>query len=110
MADTNTSNKKSKFTMKTKSLINFFFFFSINFLSFVSLTLSNSVHREETFEIRNKGTLEEETFVNGLYWFKGIDGYRYTIKYTIDKNGTHTDIESFYIHRIPPTLLKTLVG
>lgn len=82
----------------------------MNFLSFVSITLNNHVHREETVEIRNKGTPDQEPFVNGLYWFRGADGYRYTVKYAIDKDGIHTDIETLYIHRIPPTLLKTLVG
>ncbi|XP_055325635.1 uncharacterized protein LOC129579504 [Sitodiplosis mosellana] len=74
------------------------------------LSLTNSVFREETFEIRDKGTPEEETFVNGQYWFKGDDGYKYYIKYTINNNGVHTEIDRTLIHRIPPSTLKSLVG
>lgn len=66
--------------------------------------------REETFEIKNKGTPEEETFLNGQFVFKGDDGYRYYIKYTIDKNGVHAEVDRTLIHRIPPSTLKSLVG
>lgn len=75
-----------------------------------SFTLSNSVYREETFEIRNKGTPEEETYLNGQYAFKGDDGYKYYIKYIIDKDGIHTEVDRLLIHRIPPGTLKSLVG
>lgn len=61
-------------------------------------------------EIKNKGTPEEETIVIGSYSFKGDDGYRYTIKYTIDKSGKHIEIDRAPFRRIPPSLLKSLVG
>lgn len=75
-----------------------------------SLILTNSVTREETFEIRHKGTDEEETVVVGKYAFKGDDGYRYFIKYTIDKTGIFVELDRAPIRRIPPSVLKSLVG
>lgn len=75
-----------------------------------SLHLSNSITRDETFEIKNKGTPEEEIVVTGEYVFKGDDGYRYYIKYSIDADGTHVTVDSTAIHRIPPSALKSLVG
>lgn len=82
----------------------------IYFLSSISLTTSHNVHREETFEVRNKGTPQEETVLNGLYWFTGADGFRYTIEYTIDKNGIRTGINLTEFNRTPLPLLKILVG
>lgn len=75
-----------------------------------SFFVSNSVNREETLEVKNKGTPDEETVVNGKYSFKGDDSYKYFIKYTIDKNGIHIDIDRLLFHRIPPSTLKSLVG
>lgn len=66
--------------------------------------------RQETLEIKNKGTPEEETVITGVILFKGDDGYRYFIRYTIDKSGNHIEIDRAAIHRIPPSLLKSLVG
>lgn len=75
-----------------------------------SFGISNSVGRQETLEIKNKGTPEEETVITGVILFKGDDGYRYFIRYTIDKSGNHIEIDRAAIHRIPPSLLKSLVG
>lgn len=72
--------------------------------------MSYSIYREETFDIKNKGTPQEETVVTGLYLFKGEDGYKYYVNYTINKNGTHVEIDRAPIHRIPPSTLKSLVG
>lgn len=76
----------------------------------LSLGVSHSVFRDETFEIKNKGTLDEETNVTGQYSFLGDDGYKYFIKYTIDKSGNHIEIDRAPFRRIPPSLLKSLVG
>lgn len=66
--------------------------------------------REETFEIKNEGTPDEEKIVFGQFSFKGDDGFKYFIKYRVDKEGSHVEIDSVYVHRIPPSTLKSLVG
>lgn len=73
-------------------------------------SVSAFIYREETYEVKNKGTPEEETILNGFYRFNAEDGYRYFIKYTIDKNGTKIDVSRLLHHRIPPNALKSLVG
>ncbi|XP_031633364.1 uncharacterized protein LOC116347087 [Contarinia nasturtii] len=74
------------------------------------LAVPGLVIREETLEVRNKGTDKEETAVIGLYFFDGDDGYRYYIKYTIDNNGIITEVEAVPRRRVPPNVLKSLVG
>lgn len=70
----------------------------------------NGVHRTETIEIINKGTPEEEYIITGLFGFKADDGYKYTVKYSYDKNGSNVIVDSFPIRRIPPNALKSLIG
>lgn len=76
----------------------------------ISYFLSNSFSRIETYEIKNKGLPTEETIVSGQYGFEGADGFRYLIKFNVDKNGNHIEIDRFSINRIQPNLLKSLIG
>lgn len=48
--------------------------------------------------------------MTGQYGFEGTDGYRYIIKYMIDKSGNHIEIDKISIHRIQPNVLKSLIG
>lgn len=75
-----------------------------------SYFISNSINRNESFEIKNKGLPTEETIVTGQYGFKGADGYKYIIKYNIDNSGNHIELDKFSINRIPPNVLKSLIG
>lgn len=81
---------------------------------FFRYSVSGFIYREETYEVKNKGTPEEETILDGVYRFKAEDAYRYSIKYTIDKNGTKIDVSRESLqpphHRITPNALKSLVG
>lgn len=84
--------------------------FFLGWREWFSYFFSNSVNRAETLEIKNKGLPTEETIVTGQYGFEGADGYRYIIKYVIDKSGNKIEIDKFSIHRIPPNVLKSLIG
>lgn len=66
--------------------------------------------REEKLDVLNKGTPNEETSITGEWTFKADDGYKYYIKYRVDKTGTHIDIDKTPIKRIPPNALKSLIG
>lgn len=72
--------------------------------------VTNSIRREESYEVKNKGASDEEIVLTGVYSFKADDGYKYFIQYTIDGNGTTIDVSRTAIHRIPPNALKSLVG
>lgn len=88
----------------------YLFFWGGGLREWFSYFLSNSINRNETLEIKNKGLPTQQTIVTGQYGFKGADGYKYIIKYIIDKSGNHIVIDKFSIHRIPPNLLKSLIG
>lgn len=68
------------------------------------------VYREETVEIINKGTPEEDFTISGTLTFRADDGFKYNIKYTYDKTGRNVTIDRFPFKRIPPNALKSLVG
>lgn len=69
-----------------------------------------AVYRREKLEVKNKGTADEETVVTGFYSFLGEDEYKYFIRYTIDKKGSHIEVDPVLFERIPPSTLKSLVG
>lgn len=91
-----------------KKLLNLIYLFIFGATN--SFFLTNAISREETLEIKNKGLATEETIVSGYYGFEGADGFRYIIKYTIDKSGNHIEIDRFSIHRIQQNVLKSLIG
>lgn len=66
--------------------------------------------REEKLEVVNKGTPDEKEVISGIFQVKGDDGYKYFVRYTIDKEGTKIDVDRAPIRRIPPGALKSLVG
>lgn len=66
--------------------------------------------REETLELVNKGTSDEKEVISGVVGFKGEDGYKYFVRYTIDNEGTKIEVDRVPIRRIPPSALKSLVG
>lgn len=68
------------------------------------------LHREETVEIVNKGTPEEDVVITGKYVFKADDGFKYTVEYTYDKDGRNVTVSRAPYRRIDPNALKSLVG
>lgn len=58
----------------------------------------------------NKGQPDENEVISGVVEVKGDDGYKYFIRYTIDKNGSQVEVDRAPIRRIPPNALKSLVG
>lgn len=75
-----------------------------------SYRASNGVSREETVQITNEGTPEQDVIISGKYLFTADDGYRYVVKYSYDKNGSNVIIDQFPVRRIPPNALKSLIG
>lgn len=81
-----------------------------------SLSLSNSystnvgVCRDESFEILNRGSAYEEVILNGEITFSADDKYQYTIYYGYDKGGRNVTLDYFVFDRIPPSVLKSLIG
>lgn len=78
-------------------------------MNFSYLT-GNGGTRKEKLEKINVGTPLEETLITGFFNYKGEDGFKYNVAYTIDKHGSHINVTRFAIHRIPPQALKSLVG
>lgn len=53
---------------------------------------SDGQEREETAELRNEGTDDEELAVTGSFSYVSPDGKTYRVDYTADKNGFHPKI------------------
>lgn len=68
------------------------------------------MHREEKLEVVNKGQPDENEVLSGVLEVRGDDGYKYYIRYTIDKSGSQILVDRAPIRRIPPNALKSLVG
>lgn len=68
------------------------------------------MNREESVEVKNRGTPEEEFVFTGSYSFRAEDGFKYIVRYTLSKTGSDVTIDRIAIHRIPPNALKSLVG
>lgn len=80
------------------------------FLLSNSYSTNVGVYRDESFEILNRGSAYEEFVLNGELRFSADDKYQYTIYYGYDKNGRHVTIDYFVFDRIPPSVLKSLIG
>lgn len=84
-------------------------FFSIR-NSLYSYSTSNSIFRDESIEIHNKGTRHEQLVLYGVLRFTADDSYMYAIQYSYDKNGRNVTLDYYAFNRIPPGVLKSLVG
>lgn len=60
--------------------------------------------------MKNRGALEEEIIIDGLYIFNAEDGYKYFLRFLADKGGLNISAYNLPIRRIPPGALKSLVG
>ncbi|KAF7381058.1 hypothetical protein HZH68_015933 [Vespula germanica] len=54
---------------------------------------SDGQKRDETAELRNEGTDDEELAVTGSFSFISPDGHTYRVDYTADKDGFHPNIQ-----------------
>ncbi|KAK2583295.1 hypothetical protein KPH14_009297 [Odynerus spinipes] len=54
---------------------------------------SDGQKRDETAELRNEGTDDEELAVTGSFSFIAPDGHTYRVDYTADKDGFHPNIQ-----------------
>lgn len=82
----------------------------LKFKCFFSYLTKYSHFREETVQVNNRGTLDEEITVHGLYIFNAEDGYKYFLRFLADKDGLNVSAYNLPIRRIPPGALKSLVG
>lgn len=83
-----------------------------------SYTQSDGQSREETINIINKGTPEQELIVEGKYSYTLENGEEYTVQYKADKKGFQPTIErgskfakqTPSVSRLSPNLAASLVG
>ncbi|XP_015175390.1 PREDICTED: flexible cuticle protein 12-like [Polistes dominula] len=54
---------------------------------------SDGQKRDETAELKNEGTDDEELAVTGSFSFISPDGHTYRVDYTADKDGFHPNIQ-----------------